>query len=94
MTRDPKKRLGCSPAGQRDIQDHAFFRDVDWVKLANLEVQPPFKPASKGKGEATNFDPEFTGEKPVLTPTDSKLIATIDQDEFKGFSYVNPGFKK
>jgi novel protein kinase C epsilon type len=39
------------------VQKHAFFTGIDWAKLANLEVPPPFKPTIKGK-DAGNFDPE------------------------------------
>ncbi len=82
LTRDIKHRLGCGP-GKADVQKHPFFTGIDWVKLANLEVPPPFKPTIKA-----NFDPEargrhapfstsqFTSEKAVLTPVDPKLIAT------------------
>jgi hypothetical protein len=35
---------------------------------------------------------KFTSEKAILTPADPKLIASIDQSEFRGFSFVNPAF--
>ena len=92
LTRDIRYRLGCGVNGKRDVQSNAFFAGLDWEKLANLEVVPPFKPNIKGK-EASNFDPEFTTEKPILTPSDARLIASIDQSEFAGFSFVNQGFK-
>jgi hypothetical protein len=93
LTRNIKNRLGCSPTGKRDIMDHAFFRGVEWDKLAKLEVPPPFKPKQAKKGEAANFDPEFTSERPVLTPTDKRLVDSIDQSEFKDFTFTNTTFK-
>lgn len=91
--RDPERRLGCAPTGKRDIMDHPFFRNMDWEKLARKEIPPPFKPKVKNPKEANNFDSEFTSEKPVLTPTDPKLIKTIPQEDFDGFSYVNAHFQ-
>ena len=41
-----------------------------------------------------NFDPEFTGEDPVLTPVNTELVRHIEQAEFSGFSFYNADYGK
>lgn len=46
----------------------------------------------KSRRDALNFDSEFTKEDPVLTPINHEVVRAINQDEFRGFSFVNPDF--
>ncbi|XP_042213346.1 protein kinase C, brain isozyme-like isoform X3 [Homarus americanus] len=92
LTKLPLKRLGCSPKGEEDVRTHPFFRRIDWEKLENREVQPPFKPKIRHRKDVSNFDKQFTSERTELTPTDKLFMMNLDQTEFSGFSYLNPEY--
>ncbi|XP_065830068.1 protein kinase C delta type-like [Oscarella lobularis] len=92
LDRDPTMRLGMREV-EEPIREERFFQTIDWIKLEKKQIEPPFKPEIKAAGDASNFDDEFTVEPPVLTPADKELIMSIDQGQFKGFSFTNPLFK-
>ena len=74
------------------MRTHPFFKFIDWQKLINLEIQPPFKPKVNSNSDWQNFDDEFTHDKVALSPVDKNFIQHIDQRIFHGFSYNNLSF--
>ena len=46
------------------------------------------------KTDANNFDKDFTSEEPTLTPVDPSVVKAINQEEFSGFSFINPDYGK
>ncbi|XP_014876726.1 protein kinase C eta type isoform X1 [Poecilia latipinna] len=92
LTKNPARRLGCVPSegGEDAVISHSFFTGIDWEKLNRKEIEPPFKPRIKTPEDVNNFDPDFTQEEPTLTPIDDPVIPSINQDEFRNFSFTSP----
>lgn len=44
LEKDASKRLGNRFCPHGDIQDHAFFKSIDWQALEARALEPPFKP--------------------------------------------------
>ncbi|KAM7361163.1 protein kinase C isoform 1-T3 [Cochliomyia hominivorax] len=91
LTKNPEQRLGCL-GDENEIRRHPFFSKLDWDELEKRNIKPPFRPKMKNPRDANNFDTEFTKEEPVLTPIGNDIVRCINQDEFAGFSFVNPKF--
>ena len=41
LERDPNKRLGGSIRDAQEIKEHPYFKDVDWDKVYNKQINPP-----------------------------------------------------
>merc|ERR1719414_847282 len=65
---------------------------IDWEKIEAREVQPPFIPKIKHQLDTSNFDTQFTRASTCMTPTDKLFMMNLDQNEFAGFSFLNPEF--
>lgn len=79
LNRDPRQRLGVN--GAQDIKNHPFFaKHINFTKLWNKQIQPPFKPAVASAIDTSNFDEEFTNEVPLDSVVDdSHLSQTVQQ---------------
>jgi len=82
-------KLGTNP----NIRSHGFFRNVDWWELEGRKIEPPYKPVLKAYRDTSYSDPEFTMDPPRFTPTKKELIESMDQEQFRGFSFVNTYFE-
>jgi p70 ribosomal S6 kinase len=83
IERDVAKRLTLAK-----LKAHPFFKGIDWVKLENHEIEPPFKPAvTRGAEDTSNFDTEYTSVKPEFSPVPRRHDDDFDH-YFKNFSYV------
>eukprot|EP00051_Salpingoeca_urceolata_P010120 m.123360 g.123360 ORF g.123360 m.123360 type:complete len:875 (+) comp16586_c0_seq1:284-2908(+) len=88
LKKTPSERLGYV-GGAQDVMRHGFFRGLDFDRLLDRELEPPFVPALKFAKDVSNFDKEFTSSTAGLSPP------TTDDDDledpaFENFSYTAP----
>ena len=74
----------------REIQQHLFFKQIDWSALEQKLIQPPFKPPVQSERDLNNIDKLFTNEPVLFTPDSSINLDRIQQNEFEAFEYINP----
>ncbi|RHZ28607.1 hypothetical protein DYB26_013538, partial [Aphanomyces astaci] len=83
-------RLGSGPTDGEEIKSHPFFAGLDWDQVYRKELLSWLRKVllRLGSIDTSNFDLEFTGEKPVdsvVTTTMSETQRTKAQ--FSGFTY-------
>ncbi|GAA5980725.1 hypothetical protein JCM11641_000185 [Rhodosporidiobolus odoratus] len=89
LTRDPQQRLGVT--GAHAIKEHPFFaKNIDFNRLMQKKIQPPFKPSVESAADTSNFDAEFTSEAPQDSVVEDSHLSQTVQAQFEGFSYVQP----
>lgn len=63
---------------------------IDWGALFARTLKPPFVPTLKDPTDTSNFDEEFTSQKPILTPPEeAALLTRKEQTVFKDFDFVS-----
>ncbi|CAB4257133.1 similar to Saccharomyces cerevisiae YMR104C YPK2 Protein kinase with similarity to serine/threonine protein kinase Ypk1p [Maudiozyma barnettii] len=85
LSRDPTRRLGRN--GADEIKNHPFFSQLSWKRLWMKGYIPPYKPHVSNAADTSNFDQEFTKEKPVDSVVDEFLSESV-QKQFGGWTYV------
>ena len=87
LVKKPKHRLG-SVADSLEVMSHAWFKDFDWSKLLDRKLDMPYKPMLAEHDWETNFDPNFTKQKPSdsIAWIDPKVLETYRKD-FEDFDY-------
>ena len=82
LTRDPALRLGVN--GAEEIKRHPFFEKIDWQRLAQKKIQPPFKPSVRSPVDVSNFDTVFTAEQPLDSVVEGSQLSQTVQAQFEG----------
>ncbi|KAM7087770.1 LOW QUALITY PROTEIN: serine/threonine-protein kinase N3 [Ciconia maguari] len=86
----PERRLGAGEKDAEEIKIQAFFKEIDWDALFARTLKPPFVPTLRDPTDISNFDEEFTSQKPILTPPEQvALLTRKEQTIFKDFDFVS-----
>ncbi|KAJ8983851.1 hypothetical protein NQ317_016456 [Molorchus minor] len=81
LRKSPDRRLGSS---ERDARIHIL-----WDDLLLRRVPPPFVPIIHSTEDVSNFDEEFTSERPQLTPPkEPRQLGSQEQYLFRDFTYM------
>src|SRR4051794_9223475 len=56
LTADRTKRFGCLKDGAEDIKQHKWFKSVDWLKVFQRKIKPPYVPGFASPDDTSNFD--------------------------------------
>jgi len=90
--KDENMRLGATKMS--DLKEHAFFKGIDWEKLALNQVEAPFKPKVKSATDYSLIDPEFLSEdctKSYHDCPETKIERNAGpESEIPNFQFINP----
>jgi len=86
LDRDPVQRLQ-DPA---IIKKHPWFKDIDWEKLEELEIEPPFVPQVKSADDVSHIDEEFLRENIHEDEEDDQPKVAVKKDDFINFTFAAP----
>jgi serine/threonine protein kinase len=77
-TVDVSKRLGNIAGGASRVRQHPWFKDIDWDKMYNREVQGPIVPHLRGPADTRNFD-DYEDESANRDPYTKELSTKWDE---------------
>eukprot|EP01126_Amoeba_proteus_P045079 TRINITY_DN5033_c0_g3_i7.p1 TRINITY_DN5033_c0_g3~~TRINITY_DN5033_c0_g3_i7.p1 ORF type:complete len:405 (+),score=94.55 TRINITY_DN5033_c0_g3_i7:74-1288(+) len=86
LERNVEKRL----QDPREIKRHPFFASIDWEKLLEKKIAPPYIPTVSGTEDISHIDEVFLSEKVTLSDEDDEDSTSLDgtSTNFEGFTYT------
>ncbi|KAL5108689.1 Serine/threonine-protein kinase N2 [Taenia crassiceps] len=93
LRRNVSLRLGASAKDAAEVKEQLFFKCINFDDLMQRKTKPPFIPKISTAEDVSNFDEEFTRERPCLTPARERApLSNRDQSFFGDFDYFPEGF--
>ena len=84
LERDPARRLSDGKV----IKAHPWWRGIDWQRMVEKDIPPPYVPPVKSKDDLGMVSDEFKSQKVEMTYVPSNLSAN-EQANFAGFTYIS-----
>jgi len=82
LDRNPATRL----QDPHDIKSHSYFKDIDWEKLLQREVEPPYVPSITSKDSTKLIDKTFVN---LDVNSEIQPSEVLPGDNFQGFTFVS-----
>jgi len=77
LRRNPERRL----QDFEEIKTYEWYKPIDWEKLDQKEIEPPYLPPVKGSADTSMIDPTFLEEDVDLEEQEATNV------DFEGFTY-------
>lgn len=49
--------------GNRDIKEHEWFQEIEWIPMLNQTIAPPYVPVISNAEDVSNFDKQNEGRQ-------------------------------
>jgi len=83
LMKDPEKRLGCGPRGIAEIKEQAWFTGLDWVKMNQRNIKPPFQPEL----DRANCSADFELQDQFFSEKKEPDLSEAQQANFIGYEF-------
>nr|WOA00644.1 serum-glucocorticoid-inducible kinase [Haemonchus contortus] len=88
LQKDRNKRMG-SKKDFKELEEHEFFKPIDWEKLLRHEIKAPFIPHIDNETDVRNIAEDFVKIKINPASLAPQNLASTHQDhDFVNFTYV------
>lgn len=85
LQKDPKKRLGSGPSGEKEIFDHPFFNGIVWEDVYDKKYSTDFRPYSSNRDIGYNAGAYYRNDEKKGFSNQFRDFSFTDYDELCQF---------